>query len=98
MTTKRFNPFRLSALALTCGLACALPAHAFELESSDPDTKIRLDFTPKYSLAWRLKDPSAVLTSPAARGDGGVTNENDGDLNFKKGLVSNRADLLTEFD
>jgi hypothetical protein len=96
--TKRFTPFRLSTLALTCGLACALPAHAFELESSDPDTRIRLDFTPKYSLAWRLKDPSAVLTSPAARGDGGVTNENDGDLNFKKGLVSNRADLLTEFD
>ncbi|ROZ78701.1 DUF1302 domain-containing protein [Ramlibacter sp. WS9] len=96
--TPAFKPFRRNALALACGLACALPALAMELDSSDPDTKIRLDFTPKYSLAYRLKDPSAVLTSPAARGDGGVTNENDGDANFKKGVVSNRLDLLTEFD
>ncbi|OOG48232.1 DUF1302 domain-containing protein [Polaromonas sp. A23] len=80
-------------------VALALPAiHAFELDSSDPETKIRFDFTPKYSAAYRLQNPSAVLTSPAARGDGGVTNENDGDLNFKKGLISNRVDLLTEFD
>ncbi|EWS62504.1 hypothetical protein Y695_04269 [Hydrogenophaga sp. T4] len=28
-----------------------------ELASDDPDTKIRLDFTPKVSLAYRLKDP-----------------------------------------
>jgi hypothetical protein len=96
--TPAFKPFRRHALALACGLACALPALAMELESSDPDTRIRLDFTPKYSLAYRLKDPSAVLTSPAARGDGGVTNENDGDANFRKGVVSNRFDLLTEFD
>jgi hypothetical protein len=95
---KTFNPFKLSALALASSLLCALPAHAFEIETPDPDTKIRLDFTPKYSAAYRLQDPSALLTSPAARGDGGVTNENDGDLNFKKGLISNRVDLLTEFD
>lgn len=95
---KTFTPFQRSALALACGLICTLPVRALELESSDPDTKIRLDFTPKYSLAYRLKNPSAVLTSPAARGDGGVTNENDGDLNFDKGVVSNRVDLLTEFD
>ena len=92
-------PFRLSALALASGLAYGLPAHAFELDSGNPDTKIRLDLTPKYSTAYRLKDASPVLTSPAARGDGGVTNENDGDVNFKKkGIVSNRLDLLTEFD
>ena len=95
---RKFTHHRRHALALACGLACALPAFAMELASDDPDTKIRLDFTPKYSLAYRLKDPSALLTSPAARGDGGVTNENDGDLNFGKGVVSNRLDLLTEMD
>lgn len=98
MNNTAFTPFGRSALALACGLACALPALAIELASDDPDTKVRLDFTPKYSLAYRLKDPSAVLASPAARGDGGVTNENDGDSNFRKGVVSNRVDLLTEFD
>lgn len=95
---RTFTHHRRHALALACGLACALPAFAMELASDDPDTKIRLDFTPKYSLAYRLKDPSALLTSPAAIGDGGVTNENDGDLNFGKGVVSNRLDLLSEFD
>lgn len=92
----RRMPWRLSALALASSLACG--AHAMELDAGDPDTKIRLDFTPKYSVAYRLKDPSPTLTSPAARGDLGVVNENDGDTNFKKGVVSNRFDLLTEFD
>ncbi len=94
--TKKTNPFRLSTLALASGLLCALSAQAMEL-GSDPDTKIRLDLTPKYSTAYRMKNASAGLTSPA--NDGGVTNENDGDANFsKKGFVSNRVDLLTEFD
>jgi hypothetical protein len=95
MKPARF-PVRPGAVALACALACA--GHAMELGAGDPDTKIRLDFTPKYSVAYRLKNPSPVLTSPAGRGDPGVVNENDGDLNFGKGVVSNRFDLLTEFD
>jgi hypothetical protein len=97
MTTNR-NALRRNALAAAAALACTLTAHAIELDGPDPDTKIRLDFTPKYSAAYRLKNPSPGLTSPAANGDGGVVDENDGDLNFKKGVVSNRLDLLTEFD
>lgn len=89
---------RRHALALACGLACAVSAHAIELQSDDPDTKIRLDFTPKYSTAYRLEKPLALLTSPSARGDGGVVNENAGDTNFKRGFIQNRLDLLTEFD
>lgn len=89
---------RRGLVALACSLICMTPVLAFELDQSDPDTRIRLDFTPKYSTAYRLKNPSAVLTSPAARGDGGVTNENDGDANFRKGFISNRVDLLTELD
>ena len=42
-----FTPFRLSAIALAGTLACTLPAQALELESSDPETKIRLDFIKK---------------------------------------------------
>ena len=88
--------FRPRTLALACGLCCMLPAQSMEL-GSDPDTKIRLDFTPKFSTAYRVKDASPGLMSPAV--DGGVANENDGDTNFrKKGVVSKRVDLLTEFD
>ena len=86
----KHTPFKLGALALGASLLCALPAHALELDSGDPDTKIRLDFTPKYSMAYRMQDASTDLTPTG--------NENDGNLNFAKGLISNRADLLTEFD
>ncbi len=90
--------FQRHALALACGLGCALSAQGIELKSDDPDTKIRLDFTPKYSTAYRLEKPSEILTSPGARGDGGVINESAGDANFKRGFIQNRVDLLTEFD
>lgn len=85
--------FKLSALALGVSLLCALPAHAIELDSGDSDTKIRLDFTPKYSMAYRTQDATDALKPGFPE-----PNENDGNLNFSKGLISNRADLLTEFD
>jgi len=94
---RKTTAFQPCALALACSLCCALPARSMELGTDNPDTKIRLDFTPKFSTAYRVKDASAGLTSAAT--DGGVTNENDGDTNFrKKGIVSTRVDLLTEFD
>lgn len=74
-------------------LACALvtpTAHAFEFETDNPDLKVRWDNTLKYSTAWRVQGPSTTLTA--------ALNEDDGDRNFKKGLISNRADLLTELD
>ena len=46
---RNFTTHRRHALALACGLACALPAFALELGSDDPDTQIRLDFTPMLS-------------------------------------------------
>jgi hypothetical protein len=87
--------FRRTALAVAA--ACALPAaHAFDLDSGDPDTRIRLDFTAKYSAGVRLKNAQSPLTGTPS--DPGTFNENDGDNNFHKGLVSNRFDLLGEFD
>ncbi|MEO6852552.1 MAG: DUF1302 family protein, partial [Rhodoferax sp.] len=89
---KKPTPFPRSALALAAGMLCAVSAQALEL-GSDPDTKIRLDLTPKYSTAYRMKDASAALTVPSS--DAGLANENDGDSNFrKKGFISNRFDLL----
>ena len=73
-------------------------AHAIDIETSDPDLKVRLDLTPKYSTAYRLKNPSAALTRLDVAGDPGTANEDDGDHNFRKGQISNRWDLLTEFD
>jgi len=79
--------------------ALVLPAaHAVDIPTSDPDLKARLDLTPKYSSGYRLKNPSAALTQLDVAADPGTVNEDDGDHNFKKGLISSRFDLLGELD
>lgn len=80
--------------------ACAAvpAAHAFTIDTGDADLKVRLDLTPKLSSAYRLKDPSSALSRVDVAADPGVVNEDDGNHNFRKGVVSQRADLLAEFD
>lgn len=77
-------------------------AHAIELDTGNPDWKVRWDNTFKYSGAWRLKSPSAALATTSF-GPAGVVgpnnlNQDDGDNNFRKGQVQNRVDLLSELD
>lgn len=76
------------AAALTI---CAMPgAYAIEFDTGNEDLKIRWDNTFKYSNAFRVKSPSSTLTADV--------NQDDGDRNFKRGLISNRLDLLSELD
>lgn len=90
----RLHPLAIAALA-----ALSLPAaQAFEIETPDPDLKVRLDLTPKFSLGYRLKDPSAALSRLDVAVDPGTVNEDDGNNNFRKGLISRRFDLLAELD
>lgn len=82
----------LTRLAVAAGLMLGVmgSAHAVRLTSVDNDWVVNWDNTLKYSTAYRLRDPSPTLTAdPTA---------DDGDRNFKKGIVSNRVDLLSEFD
>ncbi|WP_332750765.1 DUF1302 domain-containing protein [Hydrogenophaga sp.] len=92
---------RLSLLAAAALLGCNA-SHAFEFDTGNPDIKLRWDNTVRYSAAWRLKDRAPGLASTAF-GPGGVVgpnnlNQDDGDNNFGKGMVSNRVDLLSELD
>ena len=90
---------RPTRLALAAAAAFALPAaHAFDIDLPSSDYKLRLDLTPKYSTAVRLKNPSAALTRLDVAVDPGTVNEDDGDHNFKRGQISNRFDLLAELD
>jgi len=68
-------------------------ANAFSLKTDNPDIDMRWDNTAKYSAAWRLKNPDPVVAGSTVN-----SNLDDGDLNFGKGLISNRVDLLSEFD
>ncbi|RTL50616.1 MAG: DUF1302 domain-containing protein [Rhodocyclaceae bacterium] len=90
--------FRLSPIASAIVLTAFIPkAFAFSVDSADPDVSVRFDNTVKYSAAWRT---SAVDSAVAAGPGTAVPNPNldDGDRNFKKGLISNRFDLLSELD
>lgn len=76
-------------VAATFGFAFSTSSFAFEIRT-DSDLKIRWDNTFKYSAAWRVKDRSPLLLSDPTL--------DDGDRAFKKGMISNRLDWLTELD
>jgi len=74
----------LAALALWC-----VTAHAVEFPT-ESDVHVRWDNTIKYSDAFRVKQRDQYLLSSS--------NQDDGDQNFARGMISNRLDLLSEFD
>lgn len=90
------SALRLSALMaalLACGV---MPARAMNFETGDPDLHVRWDNTFKYSAGFRTTRPSAALTETGPPTL--ASNNDDGDRNFNRGLVSNRIDLLSEAD
>ena len=104
MTVKR-NTVPGSTALLPFAVALALGtqvAHAFEFETNDPDLKMRWDNTIKYSTIYRLHNPDAAQLAayaninPPPKSSGSPAG--DGDRNFKKGIASERVDLLSEFD
>lgn len=84
-------PFGLSVAALL--VLCSQAAQAFDIDTGNPDFKLRWDNTIKYSAAWRTQNPSSKLTEGQV-----ALNQDDGDRAFKKGLISNRTDILSELD
>jgi len=88
----RRNKHALAATVRASALACAAAASPVLAMDLNPggDWAIRWDNTVRYSVATRIQgQDAALLANP---------NGDDGDRNFKKGLISNRADLLSEFD
>ncbi|MFC5463090.1 DUF1302 domain-containing protein [Massilia niabensis] len=67
------------------------PAYAIEIKTGNPDLSIRWDNSIRYNLGFRTKDPdSAIANTP------GMSNST---LKFDKGdVITNRLDLLSEFD
>jgi hypothetical protein len=72
---------------------CSQAAHAFSVDTGNPDFNLRWDNTVKYSAAWRTQNPSSKLSEGQV-----ALNQDDGDRAFKKGLISNRTDILSELD
>lgn len=76
-------------LGLSAALYCA-SGMAFDIDTGNADLKLNWDNTLKYMAMERLKKPAAALTADP--------NQDDGDRNFKRGLVSSRVDWLSELD
>lgn len=81
---------RMMLGALLATIAWASFANAASIETDNPDLTVRFDNTLKYSTAWRMKGQSDVFLNNI--------NGDDGDRNFRKGLISDRVDLLSELD
>jgi hypothetical protein len=84
-------PFSFSLAAAL--VLCSQAAHAFSVDTGNPDFNLRWDNTVKYSAAWRTQNPSSKLSEGQV-----ALNQDDGDRAFKKGLISNRTDILSELD
>jgi hypothetical protein len=95
VTRKNAAPRRAPfTLTLAAALVMGAPlAQAFQVETGNPDVSLRWDNTLKYSSAWRLNGQSSRLADNAV-----ARNQDDGDRNFNKGLISSRLDILSEMD
>ena len=79
------------ALALASALGLSGPACAFEIPDVHPDLEMRWDNTFRYNLGGRAQSQNPAIL--------GAPNNDDGDRNFSNGsLVTNRLDILSEFD
>lgn len=61
------------------------------------DLQIDWDTTVNYGASWRVEDRDERLVDPAANGGVNV-NQDDGNRNFDRGLVSNRISVNSEVD
>lgn len=89
---KALAPRRLRPLASVLVAMAALPGavNALELDTGNPDLRIRWDNTVRYNLAARMESIGLVGNNPAF---------DEGEYRFGRGSVtSNRLDLLSEMD
>ena len=85
------RPFRRAVLAASLAALFAGPVGAFEIPEINPDLEMRWDNTFRYNIGGRAQGQDDALL--------GNVNLDDGDRNFSKGsLVTNRLDILSEFD
>lgn len=81
---------RLLSAMILAALATTGSVQAGEIKTGNPDLVLRWDNTIRVNLANRIEGQDAsILNSP---------NFDDGDRNFEGGFVSERVDLLSEFD
>ena len=80
----------LVTVAIATLLGMSGGADAFEIPTGNEDIKVNWDNSIRYNLGYRVgKADEAILANPDL---------DDGDRNFRSGIVTNRLDLLSELD
>lgn len=80
----------LKAIAAMAVLGLCGSANAFVIPTGNDDVAVHWDNTFRYTLGQRVKGQNQdIINSP---------NNDDGDRNFDVGIVTNRLDILSEFD
>jgi len=80
----------LVTVAMATLLGMSGGVDAFEIQTGNEDVKVNWDNSIRYNLGYRVnKADPAVLANPDL---------NDGDSNFRSGIVTSRLDLLSELD
>ena len=89
----------LASMLPAAGVVTLLAGSAAAASLYDQDGwQISWDNTLKYSLAFRTEGPSNnVINGPVVNGLT-ASQRDDGDRNFRNGPISNRIDVLSEFD
>jgi len=85
-----FQPGYLGSAVILLFLTLCGSVTAFEIPTGIDNIILRWDNTFRYNLGYRLTDPSDALLKNV--------NMDDGNRNFDKAIVSNRLDILSEFD
>jgi hypothetical protein len=90
--SSQINNMRRGALATAVFAAMwNAPLQAFEVDTGNPDLVVRFDNTVRLNYAQRVESANSKISD--------AWNSNDGEDNFSAGSpVSQRVDLLTEFD
>ena len=98
MSNSRVKSFhalpRASMLALAMAGATSFPAQAFEFSSGEMTGS--LDTTISYGARWRVQDRDERIIGIANGGTAYSVNGDDGNLNYKKGLISNVIKITPE--
>lgn len=94
MTRKALRGGLSRCASAVAAIGLALPAgtaYAFQIDTGNPDLSVRWDNTIRYNLGMRAeKRDDRIADNP---------NSDEGDYAFDRGdLVTNRLDLLSEFD
>jgi len=87
---KRYTLAGTPAITLAMILGLYGNVGAFEIQTGHEDVKVNWDTSIRYNLGYRVgKADPAILANPDL---------DDGERNFKNGIVTSRLDLLSEFD